>query len=396
MPVRKGFLLGLLIVAVSCSWALAVPGSLDRTFDGDGRVTFDGGWQEQGPVAVAVQLDGKLVVVGRSYSRASGASRCTIVRFDSTGALDPTFDADEVWACTDVAVQGDGKIVVGGGAVARLNADGTLDASFSGDGIASAYDDFSLSVSAVAIQADGKIVAVGTSDAEGEGGIAAIVRFNADGTIDRSFAVQPGPNGMRELGRWYGRVSAVSIQPNGKILVAGHNFIRGRRLFSLYRLLPNGAHDATFGGDGTVRTQWRGDSVAAGVVRQADGKIVATGYSGEWPDLDFALARYTRGGRLDTTFSDDGKKRTDFHGGLDVAHALVIQPNGRIVVAGEAAPPTDRVMRPSGSPATVQTASSIAPSAATGSNARDLGPTTRTTETTWRFRQTGASSLRAR
>jgi uncharacterized delta-60 repeat protein len=331
---------------VSCSSALAAPGSLDPTFGGDGRVTFDSGLQEQAPAAVAVELDGQIVAAVRSYDGVSPMS-CTLVRYDSTGVLDPTLDSDgaNVW-CTEVAVQGDGKIVVvGGSSVACFNADGTLDTSFSGDGIARLSVRFDFEVYAVAIQPNGKIVAVGTNFGECACGIALIVRFNADGTIDRSFAVGPGPDGVRELGRWGGDARAVSIQPNGKILVAGNDWTdrRGRQAFALYRLLPNGADDSSFGGDGTVVTQWRGDwSVAEDVVRQADGKIVAAGYSGEWSDYDFALTRYTRGGRLDTTFSDDGKKRTDFHGGLDEAHALAIQPNGRIVVAGKAAPPDRR------------------------------------------------------
>ena len=153
---------------------------------------------------------------------------------------------------------------------------------------------------------------------------------------------------MRSFGTYGSSASAVAIQPNGKILLAGDDYVedgpgQSHNEFVLFRFLSNGVKDTSFGDNGRVRTRWREDtSVAKDVALQADGKIVAAGYSGDWPEYDFALARYTRGGRLDTTFSDDGKKRTNFTGGLDEARGLVIQANGRIVVAGVAAPPDHR------------------------------------------------------
>jgi uncharacterized delta-60 repeat protein len=156
---------------------------------------------------------------------------------------------------------------------------------------------------------------------------------------------------MRSLGSYGGSASAVAIQPNGKIVLAGYAYTGVRpghahNEFALFRLLPNGAKDTSFGHKGSVRTGWREDNSAVrDVALQADGKIVVAGYSGDSPDYDFALARYTRGGRLDTTFSDDGKKRTNFTGGLDEAHGVVIQANDRIVVAGFAAPRGHRLQR---------------------------------------------------
>jgi uncharacterized delta-60 repeat protein len=321
--------------------AHAEGGDLDVTFDGDGRVMTDLGAGDDAS-AVAVQPDGKIIAAGSSYD----PDLAFLVRYESTGALDTTFGGDGIvdtvpLVPADVAVQDDGKIVVAGnGSVARFSPDGTLDTSFGGDGIAS-VPRFFLSVSGVAIQPDGKIVLVGNSFTEGEAGIAGIIRFNHDGTVDRSFARR----GMRKLGRYDGRARAVAIQPNGKIVVVGSDFTDRRpghshHVFALFRLRANGANDTSFGHNGRVRTGWREDDTDAwDVALQDDGKIVAAGNSSEWPDTDFALARYTRGGRLDTTFSDDGKKRTNFTGGIDEAHGLVIQANGRIVVAGFAAPP---------------------------------------------------------
>jgi uncharacterized delta-60 repeat protein len=77
------------------------------------------------------------------------------------------------------------------------------------------------------------------------------------------------------------------------------------------------------------------------VALQADGKIVLAGHAGYDSDSDFALARFTSRGKIDTAFSGDGKRRMDFSGAEDEAHAVVIQPNGRIVVAGFAAPSGD-------------------------------------------------------
>src|SRR5215216_2127301 len=127
--------------------------------------------------------------------------------------------------------------------------------------------------------------------------------------------------------------AAVVLQPeDGKIVAVGTDLAHGSGVFAVARYNPNGTLDTSFSGDGKQRTE--GFSGATGVAVQADGKIVAVGGTGgEGQAKDFALARYNTGGSLDTSFSGDGKQRTDF-GGSDAARAVVLQADGKIVAVG--------------------------------------------------------------
>ena len=341
-----GSIFWLLILAALalCPSVLAEPGSLDPTFDGDGRVTTDLGSPNEDAVGVAVQPDGKIIVVGVNPGAVGGD--VVLARYTTSGMLDATFDGDGIRAFAglrpaDVAVQTDGKIVVAGSAnsadfdddlaLARFNADGTFDTSFGNGGIAA--DDGSFNGNdkghGIGLQADGKIVVVGWTDQGSEGGDGVIGRFNGDGTPDTSFGGGDG-RAVLSLGPHFS-ASAVAIQPNGKIVVGG---VVGWQ-FGLVRLQSGGPLDDSFSGDGKVRTDLGANGRARDVAVQSDGKIVVAGSAAG----DFALARYTRRGRLDATFSHDGKKRTDFNGGYDEARGVVLESNGRIVVAGSSAPP---------------------------------------------------------
>ena len=327
---------------------LAAAGELDSTFDGDGRVTLDLGSSDEGAVDVAVQPDGKILVLGRA------GTSSVLARYDSTGALDTSFDGDGVLVFASLrgaalALQPDGKIVVAGTkqgnfagdfAVARFNANGSFDASFDNDGLVAVdfANDSNDEGLGVALQPDGKIVVVGSSDANQALGTGTIVRFKSDGSPDDSFW-----NGG--FASWCcnpSEATAVAIQPNGKIVVAGwttpgYDRVHTRAML-VVRNRANGGLDSSFGGDGWVPAKLGVDAQAFDVALQTDGSIVVAGHAGDGSVSDFALARYTSSGKLDTTFSGDGKRRMDFSGGADEALGLVIQPNGRIVAAGFAAP----------------------------------------------------------
>jgi uncharacterized delta-60 repeat protein len=130
----------------------------------------------------------------------------------------------------------------------------------------------------------------------------------------------------------------VVVQADGKLVAAGGAKTSRSQDFALARYNPNGTLDTTFGTGGKVTTDFAGnDDQAFAVVLQSDGKIVAagqasTGYRGG----DFALARYNPNGSLDTTFGTGGKVTTDFAGDTDEAHGLVLQPDGKLVAAGQA------------------------------------------------------------
>jgi uncharacterized delta-60 repeat protein len=214
----------------------------------------------------------------------------------------------------------------------------TLDSTFGGDG--KVITDFGPSfdgATAVAIQADGKIVAVG--GAGGNGGRFALARYDTDGTLDATFG---GDGKVRtDFTNRSDVALAVAIQADGKIVAAGDitrftpNGVVGR--FALARYDTNGTLDPTFGGDGRVTTSFTdGEDGASAVAIQADGKILAAGSANASCFCSrFALARYDDDGTLDATFGGDGKVTTRFaHGGQ--ATAMAIQADGKIVAAGSA------------------------------------------------------------
>ena len=240
-----------------------------------------------------------------------------------------------------LVVQPDGKTVVAGFggpdtalAVTRLNADGSFDRSFDGDGTAGADFGGSDYGQAVALQADGKIVVAGSTSVNED---IAVARFNADGSLDQSFdpggSDGPGKKAFGYAGSDQAR--AVLVQPDGKIVVAGSG--GANTAFAVTRLNTDGSFDNSFDGDGTAGADFGGDEVGYGVALQPDGRIVIAGRTAIGQDIDIAVARFKASGpadaTLDETFDDDGK-RTFGYGGTDVARAVTMQPDGKIVLAG--------------------------------------------------------------
>ncbi len=194
----------------------------------------------------------------------------------------------------------------------------------------------------VALQSDGKIVAVGAfSRVQGGMDNFLVVRYLPDGRLDPGF----GEGGMviTDFGPGRSDARGVVIQGDGRIVAAGtildQNAIDDK--FALARYLPDGTLDPTFGGDGMVAHRVESEQAAVwGLAIQADGRIVAAGYARPAPaTTDFALARYLPNGRLDRTFDSDGMLITRFDEGDASARGLAIQLDGRIVAAGHVALP---------------------------------------------------------
>jgi uncharacterized delta-60 repeat protein len=336
-------------------------GRLDRQFGVDGKVLTDFGPGNDFANAVAIQSDGKIVAAG--YSFASGTADFALARYNSDGTLDATFNAtgkvltDLSGAGGDfanaLAIQPDGKIVVAGisdqsgtsfdFALARYNSDGTLDATFNATG--KVLTDLSGAGSAdvaraLAIQPDGKLVVAGSSNASGTSDDFALARYNPDGTLDATFnatgKVLTDLSGSGSADLAYG----LAIQSDGTIVAAGFSIATGNYDFALARYNPDGTLDDTFNATGKVLTDLSGAGsadLAYGLAIQSDGKIVAAGSSfAGGTSYDFALARYNPDGTLDATFNATGKVLTDLSGSGsdDVAYALAIQSNGKIVAAG--------------------------------------------------------------
>jgi len=348
----KKLILGL-IITISLSnlqspvWAAA--GELDTTFDTDGKVTTSIGSGDDYVNSVVLQSDGKIVAAGYSYNGSN--YDFAIVRYNTDGSLDTTFDTDgkvttPIASGDDraysVVLQSDGKIVAAGYsyngsdndfAIVRYNTDGSLDTTFDTDGkVTTQIGSGSEIANSVVLQSDGKIVAAGSSD-NGSNYDFAIVRYNTDGSLDTTFDTDgkvTTPIGSRS-DTAYG----VVLQSDGKIVAAGYSFNGSDNDFAIVRYNTNGSLDTTFDTDGKVTTPIGSRSeIAFSVVLQSDGKIVAAGSSDNGSNYDFAIVRYNTDGSLDTTFDTDGKVTTPIGSRSDTAYGVVLQSDGKIVAAG--------------------------------------------------------------
>ena len=219
----------------------------------------------------------------------------------------------------------------GGGGGAPAGPLPTLDAGFDNDGVrqvdVSGIDDWAFGI---ALQADGKIVVAGR--AEGSTTDFAVVRLLADGALDPTF----DGDGIRTTNiAGLDTAFAVAVQPDGKIVVAGSAGLSAiNEAFAVVRYLPDGTPDATFDGDG-IRT----DDLSPGIDRayalviQPDGKIVLGGTGPISGDDDFVLVRYDANGVPDAGFGTAGVVSADL-GSVDLAAGLALQADGKLVLGG--------------------------------------------------------------
>ena len=326
-------------------------GTLDPSFGpaGNGIYSFSIQPSNDGLYAMALQSDGKILVAG--YAHNGMNNDFAIVRFNTDGSLDTTFDSDGIRlidiaggddSAQGIAVQSDGKIVVGGVAAVvgnndfaaiRLNADGSLDTTFDTDGkVTTAIGAGADEARGLAIQPDGRIVLAGYSH-NGTNEDVALVRYNTDGSLDTGF----DSDGKRTVavGSGYDVANAVALQADGKIVVAGDSLISGTPDFTLLRYNADGSLDTSFDTDGMATTAVGGSSdYSKALVIQSDGRIVVVGESFNGSNNDIALARYNSDGSLDTTFDTDGKLTTAIGPSIDNASGVAVQSDGKIVVAG--------------------------------------------------------------
>jgi uncharacterized delta-60 repeat protein len=334
-----------LVVLISVAPAHAGDSSLDGTFGAGGEVTTAVSSTFAQAFAVAIQPDGKIVAAGSSYN---GSNRdIAVARYSADGSLDPGFGTagivtTQIGSGDDdgraVAIQQDGKIVVAGSsdqstnvdfAVVRYNADGSLDPGFGSAGFATTAIVGGADALSVALQPDGKIVAAGTT--VGPDSIAALVRYNADGSADASFGTA-GIVTTNVAGR--GIALSVAIQPDGKIIAAGYSPIALARQATLMRYGTDGSLDSTFGSNGVATSLVGTDTIVSSVALQPDGKIVAAGSSTTGKNTDVAVLRYQPDGTPDPKFGTDGHVISDLGGTIDQGLSIALQPDGRIVTAG--------------------------------------------------------------
>ena len=274
--------------------------------------------------------------------------------FNGTGqaaaSIGPSDDYGNV-----VLLQGDGRIVLVGQtdnginfdfAVARFNANGTPDTTFNGTGKASTdfAGDSDIAI-AGALQTNGKIVLAGGTN-NGSNFDFGVARFNANGTPDTTF--NSTGKVATPMGTGISFATAVAVQSDGKIVVAGYAQDGPAFSFAIARYHGDvvtgapGTLDLTFNGTGKVLLAVGvADSNINAMVLQGDGKIVVAGYSVNTVDFDSVVARFNTNGTLDTTFNGTGKVSTSFTSGDDVFTAVALQSDGKIVAGGYAFNPTN-------------------------------------------------------
>jgi len=331
-------------------------GTLDTSFGSGGIVTTSFGKKSSdGAFAVAVQSDGKIVEAGVSDAQSNSLG---VARYNPNGTPDSTFGSgDKVQTqFANVSSQGgglvlqpDGKILVGNtvnGAfeLVRYNANGTLDKTFNGTGMVStAFTANGATLYGVALESVNgttEIVAAGnTALSTGYDGFA-LARYNLSGSLDTSFG--SGGKVVTNLG-YAADIYGLAIQGDGQIVVAGTSAPQpNSAFFTVARYGTSGNLDPAFGNGGVANTSSANYSRAGAVVIQPDGKIVVGGAtpSSSGP-VTWALERLNSNGSVDTTFGTSGIQMGPFGGASGAGHVrgLAIQANGKLVAFGDSSSP---------------------------------------------------------
>lgn len=298
-----------------------VNGNIDTGFGAAGKVITNIGVNDYAN-AVVLQSDGKIVVSGSS-AKVDGNSTFGLARYNTNGSLDVSFgnggkqttSMGVFNSANAMVMQADGKIILAGVsedsyrvqyfAIARYNSNGQLDNNFGTGGILTTAIQNNAHAYAVLVQDDGKIVAAGTSRNSNNNRSFALVRYNADGTLDANF----GTDGKQTSA--FGNndeASGIVLQTDGKILVTGSSTNSSYvASFGLIRFNTNGRPDSSFGTAGKLITSFGGTDNANAITLQKDGKIVVAGTTQDAVyNTSFALARYNINGSLDAGFGNGG------------------------------------------------------------------------------------------
>lgn len=338
----KGSLKNFLVVCILPN------GLLDQTFGlgGNYGVDFNNGADQAD--LILTQPDGTLLVLGTSNKEAA------LLRCWPDGQADPSFGQgsplilvdrspldDTIW---DIQTQSDGKILVlSEKLLVRLEPDGQYDQGFGTRGVIMPAFPGTGYVRTLVVQPDGKILAAGSGASLVNTSYAFLIaRYLPDGSLDKDFGTQ-GISRV-EFGRFDDVARGVLIQPDGKIVVCGYIVTRdGAREESdlgLTRLLPNGSIDQTFGKEGKIQINNTPFFETLDFLKvQQDGKIVAGGYqitkyNRYSDDEDIVVVRFNPNGTLDTGFGTSGISRVDFSGETDIPCQMQLQPDGKILLAG--------------------------------------------------------------
>jgi uncharacterized delta-60 repeat protein len=352
---QSALVLAIITALLAATGALAATILLDPSFDVDGKVVTDIGGGTDEIRAMAIYPNGRIIVAGYTYKWTD--YDFAVARYNSNGTPDTSFSYDGIVTTNissdddygmAITLQPDGRIVVAGTtgtdvALMRYNADGTLDSTFDVDGIVVTDLGGTDIAHAVSIQQDGKILVAGSSFKAADNYYwGALLRYNSNGSLDTTFGGSHNGKVFFNFNQADTIVNAMAIQPDGKIVMVGGVAVgpvasAGPDMFAV-RFNSNGSLDGWFGSSGFAVTDIRGEyNEATAMVIQDDGKLLVAGMTGspESDRYDFALVRYTKDGWLDPTFDWDGIVVTDYHGCNEIGNAVALQMDGRIVMAGE-------------------------------------------------------------
>ena len=302
---------------------------------------------------ITLQQDGKIVATSSIYNYGRFFTDVLVMRFNSDGSPDNSFASGgfrqfDIGSYRDggtcAIIQPDGKIIVGGGTnsgsvrhyfAARLHTTGITDSSFYDNGII--YITLTGSneyVSFMQLQTDGKIV-MGGSSVQNNYNLT-LIRLNTNGYPDVSF------NGSSSLlipiGVEDDMAYDIDIQSDNKIVVAGFSMFSPNKFVSVARVNPNGTLDNTFDGDGKQTYNFGNSSNYAGAVNvQTDGKILIAGGTNQ-PGVpgNFAVMRLNTDGTIDNSFNGIGRRIYSVSSSESVLNAMMIQPDGKVLLAGKA------------------------------------------------------------
>ncbi|CAN5215675.1 hypothetical protein BH11BAC5_BH11BAC5_14380 [soil metagenome] len=327
-------------------------GTLDNSFGVNGISITDIASTDDYAGPVIIDNSDRIVVAGYAVNPAISASvNFALVRYNSNGLIDSSFaTGGKLDAGLDqgntrfyrIAVQTDGKLVAAGStwngtnydfALVRYNNDGSIDKTFGKNG--NQILDFGATeeVNGLAIQADGKIIAAGSSYTN-SGGIFCVARYKTNGTLDSTYS----EDGKSTIGIGTADIlSNIALQADGKLVLAGMTYTDinyDSTSFSVARLTTEGILDSTFNNTGKQLTSFDRASNGSSVVIQGNGKIVVTGWAVISGKDNFALARYNANGSLDSSFSHDGKQTSVFGGDDYFGTSMAIQNDGKIILAG--------------------------------------------------------------
>ena len=330
-------------------------GSLDSTFGTNGIVLVSVGGLSDAASSVAIQTDGKIVIGGSTYNTTLDF---LAIRFLTDGTLDTTFSGDGIAiipigstndVCRDILIQSDGKIILSGKSqvssgsnafgLARLNTDGSLDTNFGTGGVLTTIfgtnsGDFSDCLG-IGLQSNGKIVATGEFGQFSGPGAMPFARYNTDGSLDNTF----GSGGQMLIFQdtTFSDGLGITIQSDDKIIIISDDSQMSQdNDLVIARLDQDGNPDNTFGSNGVVISDLFGaDDYGSSVIMQPDGKILVSGYAFNGTSLmDPFVARFNTNGTSDLTFGTSGAVFSDFGTGGNTSSSLALQSDGKIVIGG--------------------------------------------------------------